>query len=114
MLHFAQVQLFRRGSGDLFLDVEPISLEPTEAAAGAKLDLPPAERVWMINTDETHSQGAFRRFIEGGVAAIWGYPEQGAPLQLGAQVATRSTPSGHALRLQWAPITRHGDHVRVE
>lgn len=81
-VYFVPVRLFRRaGSGELFLDVEPIDLTPAPEPGVAV----PGGTTWMINTDETHSPGAHERFIARGVAAIWGYPDGASTLQQGAQ-----------------------------
>jgi hypothetical protein len=81
-VYLVHIGLFMKADGELFLDVEPIDLAPS----GQRREDPPAhERVWMINTDETHSPGAWPRFLKRGVAAIWGYPDGPATLQAGVQ-----------------------------
>ncbi len=80
-VYVVTVKLYRRDSGDLYLDVEPIELAPSgELATGDAED-----RAWLINTDETHSPGAWKRFLEHDVAGIWGYPNHGATLEKGAR-----------------------------
>ena len=81
VVHFVPACLFRRGNGDLFLDVKPIDLDSREGQGS----LGDGKSVWMINTNETHSPGAHARFVQAGVAAIWGYPDGPATLQQGAQ-----------------------------
>lgn len=81
VVHFVPACLFRRGNGDLFLDVQPIHLSSREGRGPSDGGKP----VWMINTDETHSPGAHGRFVQSGVAAIWGYPDGPATLQQGAK-----------------------------
>lgn len=96
-VYFVQVKVFRRGNGELFLDVEPIELPPAGTPAlnvmregdeltedGDSDDVAP--HVWMINTDEAHSAGATQRFLDMGVAAIWGYDDGPARLQRGAKI----------------------------
>lgn len=80
-VYLVQVKLYRRDGGELYLDVDPVDLAP----AGEESASAGEERVWMINTDETHSKGAWKRFLEKGVAAIWGYPTQAATIDRGAQ-----------------------------
>jgi hypothetical protein len=55
-----------------------------DGAVGGYEDKGP--HVWMINTDEAHSPGATKRFLEKGVAAIWGYDDGPARLQRGAKL----------------------------
>lgn len=81
-VYVVTVKLYRRESGELYLDVKPTELAPAGELGTDGGD----ERVWLINTDETHSPGAWRRFLEHGVAGIWGYPNHGAPLEKGARV----------------------------
>lgn len=80
-IYLVTAKLFRRDNGDLYLDVEPMELAPAGELGKADGD----ERAWLINTDETHSRGAWQRFLESGVAAIWGYPNHGATLEKGAR-----------------------------
>ena len=84
-VHFVPARLFRRGNGDLFLDVEPIDLNKRTGPEDEKNTRP----VWLINTNESHSSGAHERFIALGVAAIWGYDDGPATLQQGAKVGDK-------------------------
>ena len=81
-VYFLQVQLYRRGDGELYLDVEPVDLAPAGEPTGVDQG---GERTWLINTDETHSPGAWQRFLDRGVAAIWGYTDGPKTLQQGAK-----------------------------
>ncbi len=81
-VYFVQVRLYRRGDGELYLDVEPVDLAPVGEALGTERD---GGRAWLVNTDETHSPGAWQRFLERKVAAIWGYADGPKTLQQGAK-----------------------------
>lgn len=80
-VYLIAVKLYRRDGGELYVDVEPVDLAPS----GEKPVPAAGDTAWMINTDETHSPGAWKRFLEHGVAGIWGYPTFGATLDQGAQ-----------------------------
>ena len=78
-VYLVPVQLFRRESGDLYVEVTPLNFTPSDGSTTSG-----EKAVWMINTDETHSPGAHERFVKKGVAGIWGYPDGPKTLQLGA------------------------------
>lgn len=80
-VYLITVKLYRRDGGELYLDVEPIDIAPVGSVTADSN----GDRAWMINTDETHSPGAWRRFLEAGVAAIWGYPTYAATLDQDAR-----------------------------
>lgn len=82
-VYFVPARIFRRKNGELLMNVEPVRLDP-EAIAGNEDGLG-AEQVWMINTDETHCPGAYQRFLDVGVAAIWGFPDHETTLDQGAR-----------------------------
>ncbi|XXT21542.1 hypothetical protein WME94_08275 [Sorangium sp. So ce429] len=85
-VYFVPIALFMKADGELFIEVKPIDLAPSGTYAdGPATERATADIVWMINTDETHSPGAWKRFIECGVAAIWGYPDGPATLQAGVK-----------------------------
>ena len=80
-VYFVTARIFRRSAdGQLFLDVEPIALDP-----GAATETAAEGRAWMVNTGATWVQGADELFVERGVAAIWDYPDGPKTLDQGAQ-----------------------------
>jgi len=81
-VEFVEVHLYKRNSGDLYMEVEAIDLDPEQLEDRVAEK---AERVWMVNTDETHSPGSTATVLQAGVAAIWGYPDYGKTLQKGAR-----------------------------
>jgi hypothetical protein len=110
-VYFVPVKVFRRGNGELFLEVEPTELRPAGAREPADVSADFAEstessaetddgtQVWMINTDEAHSPGATQRFLEKGVAAVWGYEDGPAVLQRGVRTgdAIYAYSNGHGI-----------------
>jgi len=79
VIHFVGVHFYRRSNGEVFLEVNPIRLDPS-----GQEDVVPGKQVWMVNTDETYTPGAYRKFLEKGVLGIWGYQDGPRTLQQGA------------------------------
>lgn len=84
-IHFAPIQLFQGTNESVFLEVDRISLEFENEPDQDAQEQGNQQRVWHINTDETHSKGAWKRFIEKNVIGIWGYPDGAKVLQKGAK-----------------------------
>ena len=102
-------KLYRRDGGELYLDVDPVVLAPQGEAAAAAGGV----RTWMINTDETHSPGAWKMFLEKGVAGIWGYPTLGKTLDQGAQAGDTIYAYLNEKGIIARGIVQDGDPVNV-
>jgi hypothetical protein len=77
-IELVEVRLFRGQNREYYMETEPVDL----GGSGPE----PSGSTWLINTDETHSPGSWQRFLDKGVAGIWGYDDGARTLQQGAEL----------------------------